>query len=467
MNRRTDIPQRPVILVHGYSDHAKSCRRWCELLQQAGYDVTEIHVADYITLSNEITIRDIAEGFDRAIRLVAGLEDGEDFDAIVHSTGMLVIRAWLMSYEKRRSRLKHLIGLAPATFGSPLAHKGRSMLGAIFKGNREFGPDFLEQGDLVLQGLELGRKLTWDLAELDFVGTQEVYGDQPDTPYAFVFIGLENYGALKTRLTGADGSDGTVRWAGASFNCRKITLDLTIDPAKHDTPRAKVEPWRNTEAPLVLIAGHNHSTILQDPKPELVDRVVSALNVCNAEEYAQLRTQLGQVNQANTQSVDQWQQFVVHLVDERGDGINDYFIELYTRNGDEFQELDNCEIDVHPYTNDTSYRCLHVKLASLNPAMLENLWLRLIAKSGTTLVAYHGYGSERFTATGMSSTNPGLWDAVIDISSNLPNGNNDPKFFYPFTTTMIEIRMNREPMPLATDQVSSLFKFLNARDVQA
>jgi len=27
--------------------------------------------------------------------------------------------------------------------------------------------------------------------------------------------------------------------------------------------------------------------------------------------------------------------------------------------------------------------------------------------------------------------------------------------------------MNREPMPLATDQVSSLFKFLNARDVQA
>jgi len=43
-------------------------------------------------------------------------------------------------------RLKHLIGLAPATFGSPLAHKGPSWLGALFQedqlvGYQGFGSD--------------------------------------------------------------------------------------------------------------------------------------------------------------------------------------------------------------------------------------------------------------------------------------------------------------------------------------
>ena len=146
------MSSRPVVIVHGYSDHAQSCGEWCRQLRKAGYAASDIHVTDYITLSNEITIKDIAEGFDRAIRLQAGLRSGEPFDAIVHSTGMLVLRSWLLTYEARRDRLKHLIGLAPATFGSPLAHQGRSMLGAIFKGSKAIGPDFLEQGDRVLVG---------------------------------------------------------------------------------------------------------------------------------------------------------------------------------------------------------------------------------------------------------------------------------------------------------------------------
>ena len=31
-----------------------------------------------------------------------------------------------------------------------MAHKGRSLLGGIFKGTRQFGPDFMEAGDRVL-----------------------------------------------------------------------------------------------------------------------------------------------------------------------------------------------------------------------------------------------------------------------------------------------------------------------------
>ena len=121
-----EMPRNPIVLVHGYSDDGAAFKVWERILEQRGYDVAMVHACSYRSLTNEVTIKDIAEGFDRALQLRAGLDADEPFDAIVHSTGMLVIRAWLTAYAGRRDRLKHLIGLAPATFGSPLAHKGRS-----------------------------------------------------------------------------------------------------------------------------------------------------------------------------------------------------------------------------------------------------------------------------------------------------------------------------------------------------
>jgi len=111
------MAREPVVLIHGYSDTGKSFGPWKEALQQRGYDVAEVPVRTYRSLTNEVTIKDIAEAFDRALRTRAELNDGQPFNAIVHSTGMLVLRTWLTTYEGRRRRLKRLIGLAPATFG--------------------------------------------------------------------------------------------------------------------------------------------------------------------------------------------------------------------------------------------------------------------------------------------------------------------------------------------------------------
>lgn len=76
---------------------------------------------EIVSLNNEI-IKDIAEGLERAfqVRKLNG-----EFDAIVHSTGMLVLRSWLANdgalpgKNPRLARLKHMVGLAPATWGSP------------------------------------------------------------------------------------------------------------------------------------------------------------------------------------------------------------------------------------------------------------------------------------------------------------------------------------------------------------
>ena len=126
------MARNPVVLIHGYSDEGKSFRVWRDALKGRGYAVEELPVCNYQSLTNEITIKDIAEGFDRALRTHSRIDKDQPFDAIVHSTGMLVLRSWLTTNPIGLRRLKHLIGLAPATFGSPLAHKGRGFIGAIF-----------------------------------------------------------------------------------------------------------------------------------------------------------------------------------------------------------------------------------------------------------------------------------------------------------------------------------------------
>jgi hypothetical protein len=366
-------------------------------------------------LTKEVTVKDIAEGLDRAIQDRIGVK--EEFDAIVHSTGMLVIRTWLVSYaaaDERCRRLKHLIGLAPATFGSPLAHKGRSLLGSIFKGNREdlFGPDFLEAGDRILNALELGSAFTWDLAHQDLFGPKAFYGSQPDTPYPFIFCGTQGYRGLR-RLINDPGSDGTVRLAGCSLNARKIRLDLTQDPGRQaERARVKVEPWSSIDQiPLIPIEGIDHSTILTDPPQRLQDLVDAALRVETETDY---RTWVQNNHVTIPDSIDQWQQFLVRAIDERGDPITDYHLELFSKNGDpEGTITDEFNVEVHKYSSDASLRCFHVNLTDLAKKHLSNLWLRIIASSGSRLVCYYGYGSEK--SVGNATNGDGKWDAALNM----------------------------------------------------
>ena len=48
----------------------------------------------------------------------------------------------------------------------------------------------------------------------------------------------------------------------------------------------------------------------------------------------------------------------------------------------------------------------------------RGLWLRLIASSGTKLVAHFGYNSERLHK-GPPALGGGKWDAAIDLSEHL------------------------------------------------
>jgi hypothetical protein len=468
---------RPLVLIHGYSDKGQAFFPLRDALAKKGIALTDINVCTYISLNNEINIKDIAEGLERAFRNHPVLKDDPnfEFDAIVHSTGMLVIRSWLTNYgikvkeNSRLRRLKHLIGLAPATWGSPQAHKGRTWLGALIKGDKNpLGPDFLNAGDRVLEDLELGSSFTWDLAHLDLLGKDPYYGKGPDTPFVAVFIGNQPYAGLET-VANDPGTDGTVRWAGCGLNTRKIRIDLTRVPTDPDgnlvpmdkngiaAQRAWISKFalERLDIPMIAVDDRNHGTIIHDPEPGMVDLIADFLKVSEpggetqdrwlerAQTYSEKGLPkmlvnpdvgfIGRLIASPGERIEGWQQFVVHARDERGDPVSDYMIEVI-KDGELFKPM---YTDVHAYGPDSSYRCFYIHLPKevSDPAL--KLRARIHASTGTELMAYQGYNEEKQQLTADS--------APIELDLNL--GSNGTLFF-PFTTTLIEVILNREPLPL-------------------
>ena len=86
------------------------------------------------------------------------------------------------------------------------------------------------------------------------------------------------------------------------------------------------------------------------------------------------------------------------------------------------------------------------------PAATVKLRARINASSGTELLAFQGYSSEATTQLGAT-----VEPVEIDLD-DLGNGNGT--MFYPFTTTLIQIKLNREPLPM--DKVSRLLTFLDS-----
>ena len=435
----------PLVLIHGYGSSGEAFSVWKGALLKAGKKIEEISIGNYVTLNNEVTVDDIANGLQHALHS-KGI-DNAPFDAIVHSTGMLVIRSWLTASNAQSSRkglLKRLVALAPATFGSPLASKGRSLLGRIFQGNKHLGPDFLDSGDLVLSNLELGSEYTWTLAHKDLIDTK-LYGSGSDTPYVFVFDGTEDYGKLAEIFLPGDqkGSDGVVRWSGVALNTRKITLNLGFP-----VPKVQWADWSNLlDIPLIPVAGVNHNQILSQPPVELIPLVVSALSVSSKEDvdkfYAAVA--LADVIQKGKQKLDsdRWQQFVVHAVDSQDCPITDYSVEILTVDADGTETtVSDFEADVHPFAADTSFRCFHVQLGALPDLTGKRLIARICASTGTELVGYQGYG-----ANTAESAAPEFGPVDLDISAFNGSQSDKPALFYPFTTTLLEIILNREPIP--------------------
>src|SRR5215471_516907 len=477
---------RPLVLIHGYCAEGLDFSTLRKELEGRGVSATNINICNYISLNNEITIKDIAEGLERAFSYQAGLNKGEEFDAIVHSTGILVLRSWLTNYGNSRNdrlkRVKHIVGLAPATWGSPQAHKGRTWLGALVKGNKQVGPDFLNAGDRVLEGLELGSPFTWDLAHADLLGPTPFYDKGVDTPYVSIFIGNEPYEGLSS-VANDPGTDGTVRWSGCGLNTRKITIDLT--KTLSGPGRASISPWAESrlDVPMIAVDKRNHATLVSNPDQGMLDLIGDFLNVSDdaaydawlarAKQYgernlgpmlvdpghaasglgADFKKFFGHLTGGNDAGhLEGWQQFVVHARDEHGDPISDYLIEILMNIDGKWFPFEQMYTDVHAYGPDSSYRCFHIRLPKGILTSKMELVARINASTGTELMTYQGYGDDDEGGKELKADSEPVSIRIDDL------GPGNGALFHPFTTTLIEIILNREPLPL--NAVSRILTFL-------
>jgi hypothetical protein len=189
---------------------------------------------------------------------------------------------------------------------------------------------------------------------------------------------------------------------------------------------------------------------MSKPGKELVDLVADALRTVDSPETLAAWTARAEAQYPGDgdASGDAWQQFVVRCVDERGDPITDYNVQLlYDKDSGLIRGERPFDAHVHTYRADASLRCFHVNLSKLK--RVKDLRMHVIASSGSELVTYHGHGSERVNRSMTSITKRGVWDARIDLSDFVGPDADEFKFFYPFTTTFLEIRLNREPIPLS------------------
>ena len=278
--------------------------------------------------------------------------------------------------------------LAPANFGSPLAHKGRSFNGRFFKGfvRRQAGQDAFETGAQILKGLELASPYTWNLAEHDRFGDGgRMY--QPGNVLCTVLVGNAGYSGIRS-MVNEDGSDGTVRTSTANMNCARITAEFPADPGidGHDVEYAYERSSGMTA--FGVMDGYNHSGVklthrtsiaqLNRTKRDsaLFDRILAALSVTDdafPEWCQELSTNneelLSRASGGRNPAKHGFQNTVVHVVDQFGVGVDDYLLEFYEKDDERdaiAEEIHSSVIrKVHRYCDDTSYRSVYIDCTRL------------------------------------------------------------------------------------------------------
>jgi hypothetical protein len=222
----------------------------------------------------------------------------------------------------------------------------------------------------------------------------------------------------------------------------------------------------------------NHDLIVREPQQDVVDRVVKFLGIQDQAGYQTWEdgaVAFGKANQAKMDADSAvagtpwggagWQQLVVHMVDDHLDGVTDYNLQFYL--GDDLSQSDDPEfapipLIVDTYSGDASYRCFYLRLS---PEMLtmntpggavKKMWIEIIASSGSDMLEYEAYLGHADDPQRLAVVH-GAGNAVkLDITYLAQPG--DHSLLYPYTTTLLEIRVEREPLPLKT--VSKLFNFL-------
>lgn len=407
---------RPIVILHGWSDNSESFRGIGSELHR---NSVQIFLGNYISLDDRVTIPDLAAALARVWRVRNLPTAPRSVDVIVHSTGALVIREWMTRYYTPDTNpIFHLVMLAPANFGSPIAHVGRSMLGRVLKGFSLTRP--LETGTKILKSLELASPYSWRLAEHDLLNLEaEYYG--PGKVLSTVLVGTTGYSGIRAAAN-KRGSDGTVYVSTASSHCQRATLDFSEDPKN---PKFSLVETSKSLKAFVRLSSENHSSIVrlfEDPaNPNTPEIVKKSLTVSDAD-FAAHCQQLAEHSEQERREGDGdrythgYQNTVVRVRDHLGAPVPDFFLELFCKKGEDEEDLDLTEFvqtkvveSVHPYEDDSSYRSLLINTTALHSTISDaghSLFVSISAMPDVHATQSVGYSTIAFDDIGSIRIDP-------------------------------------------------------------
>lgn len=398
-----------IVIVHGWSDTARSFHKLSEFIQHEMQTTPQIiDLASWISMDDDVTYPDLAHAMERAWKGGNLPTDPRSVDVVVHSTGALVAREWMTTFHSPQTvPIKRFVMLAPANFGSPLAHKGQSFIGRAVKGWKSG----FQTGEQILRGLELGSPYTWQLADRDlFVSpAQRWYGR--DRILGTVLIGNTGYSGIES-IANEHGSDGTVRIAGANLNALRLQLAFGPD---NDTPTARLQRTTGAIA-LGVLDKENHSTLVMKDRgfrnPHSSELIIQALKVGDPDYPAHTSDIFGWQNRIDVVAPrvaagnGNYQNTVVRLHDDLGHHVPDYFFEFYRSlrdNDGRFEQRFYTEVignRVHAYQPNHAYRCFNLDVAALEKLRadftIDPLYLSVAAspefKPPKQQVGYRSFG---------------------------------------------------------------------------
>ena len=196
------------------------------LARAGGLSATTVNVSRWISLDDGLDLDDLTLALDRALHQnhPALLTDG--FDAIVHSTGALVIRNWIRRFTiPSQCPVRRIIYLAGASWGSGWAHIGKSQMARWARW--ALGT---QRGVQVLDCLEFGSSWTVNLHAHFLQPGHDLLNDYGVMEFCIIGSQVDGPGVLApVRYGQEDGSDGVVRVSAGNLNHHYLKIGPNPD----------------------------------------------------------------------------------------------------------------------------------------------------------------------------------------------------------------------------------------------
>ena len=380
-----------VFLIHGWSvSDTTTYQALHKKLAENGFDLHEIYLGRYVSLEDEVEIRDIARALQRALEEQLGKDWTTPFHIITHSTGALVSKQWIVSHYTgkfaAKKPLRNIVFLAGPHFGSRLAHHGHSMLAqAAYLG---------DTGKQVLNALELGSEFSWQInhAWLDSpnwktkgVRPYNLIGDRVVKPWTQAF-------QAKIFPAGYEqGSDMVVRVAAGNLNFKRFELSHRTKKLK---PIGAIE-----QIPFGVLADYTHSgpdhgimnsiTSRSTPQNHLGLRLIlKCLNVKTNAHYAGARDALATETRKTRRKRPGFAQLDFRFLDEDGHPVVDYAFKLGAVVNDK-PKPSKTVVHTHKNTTAENHFTAFIQIKALEPKYAY--FIQIESKVKSDLVGYEKF----------------------------------------------------------------------------